>query len=151
MRNSLKIRWFAILPVLAQPITPVNLLPDPTMKARMFPSMRTFYITVFYWIVVYVTIKEIRSARTKPSSILRHDSILLINGAIHRTLPTLNQEEIEVSPELHRQVREVSGSSEIVGPSTLLFVDTRLDPHLRLPAALPQFRAGDHRILHPMA
>ena len=28
-----------------------------------------------------------RPARTKPSSIVRHDSILFIIGAIHRTLP----------------------------------------------------------------
>jgi hypothetical protein len=54
MRNNLKIRRFAILPALAQPITPVNSLLDPTMKARMFPLMRTFYMSVFYRIVVYV-------------------------------------------------------------------------------------------------
>jgi hypothetical protein len=39
MSNNLKIGRFAFGPALAQPITPVNSLLDPTMKARMFPLM----------------------------------------------------------------------------------------------------------------
>jgi len=54
IRNRLKIRRFAIVPALAQPITLVNSLLDPTKKTRMFPLMRTFYMSVFYRIVVYV-------------------------------------------------------------------------------------------------
>ena len=53
MRNSPKIRWFAILPVLAKPIISINSPPDPTMKARMFPLVRTPQVSVFYRIVVY--------------------------------------------------------------------------------------------------
>jgi hypothetical protein len=54
MGNSLEIRWFATVAALAQPITTINTLFDPTKKARMFPLMRTFYMSVFYGIVVYV-------------------------------------------------------------------------------------------------
>ena len=52
--DVLKIRRFAIFTALAQPIRPVNSLPCPAMKARMFPLMRTFYVAVFYRIVVYI-------------------------------------------------------------------------------------------------
>ena len=54
IRNIVKIRRFTILAALAQPITPVNSLFDPMMKARMFPLMRTAHMSMFYRIVVYV-------------------------------------------------------------------------------------------------
>ena len=54
MRNSLKIRRVAILPALAQPIGSVNSFFDPTVKARMFPLMRTPRMSVLHRIVVNI-------------------------------------------------------------------------------------------------
>jgi len=108
MSNNTKIRRFAIRPALAQPIAPVKSLFDPTMKARMFPLMK---ITKYLPAVECHNAKEIRPARTKPSSIVQHDSILFIIGAIHRTLPTAHADLFILRQHLQKSV---NGPNRIV-------------------------------------
>ena len=54
MRNGLEIRRLAIVSALAQPIGSANPFFDPTMKARMFPLLRTLRMSVLHRIVVNI-------------------------------------------------------------------------------------------------
>jgi hypothetical protein len=54
MSDIFKIEMLATFTTLAHPIRPVYSLFYPAVKARMFPLMRTFYMAVFYRIVVYI-------------------------------------------------------------------------------------------------
>ena len=87
MRNSLKIRWFAILPAWTKSITPAppSWLNDGSSNVPIDED--TSCVSVLTDCSVCHDDKEIRPARTKPSSIAKYDSILFIIGAIHRTLP----------------------------------------------------------------